>query len=51
MNAALRVPALLLAAWFAAAPASAQDSERNRTDLYKLLQRHELRPERFKTED
>ena len=26
-------------------------AQRNRTDLYKLLQRHELRPERFKTGD
>jgi len=30
---------------------AARIAQRNRTDLYKLLQRHELRPERFKTED
>ena len=30
---------------------AARIAQRNRTDLYKLLQRHELRPERFKTGD
>ncbi|MBK8993341.1 MAG: sigma 54-interacting transcriptional regulator [Gammaproteobacteria bacterium] len=30
---------------------AARIAQRNRTDLYKLLQRHELRPERFKSEE
>ncbi|MDS4039587.1 MAG: tetratricopeptide repeat protein [Candidatus Competibacter sp.] len=38
MNATFRVPALLLAAWFAAAPASAQDSERNRYYVQQMIE-------------
>lgn len=38
MNAAFRMPALLLAAWFATAPASAQDSERNRYYVQQMIE-------------